>query len=57
MILKLSASGWFLFSFIIDDARSHEREVYYKALCMSESFRFLLKFLDFMPIKAKIFGT
>jgi hypothetical protein len=26
MILKLSASGWFLFNFIIDDARSHERE-------------------------------
>jgi hypothetical protein len=27
MILKLSASGWFLFNFIIDDAWSHEREM------------------------------
>jgi hypothetical protein len=27
MILQLSAAGWFLFTFIIDDARSHEREV------------------------------
>jgi hypothetical protein len=26
-ILKLNASGWFLFNFIIDDARSHEGEL------------------------------
>jgi hypothetical protein len=30
MYLKLSASGWFLFNFIIDDARSREREILHK---------------------------
>jgi hypothetical protein len=30
MILKLCASGWFLFNIIIDDARNHERETHWQ---------------------------
>jgi hypothetical protein len=56
MILKLSASGWFLFSFIIDDARSHEREEYlcfFRCLCRYKTDSLLGVLLKFSLTETK----